>query len=173
MTQLSFQPAFDAFHTVFRFLRLRAVVEAVGPLPYDKIRILDFYLLFPHKIQDIRLTQKHQKFKKLSEKYFYMKPYGELPDSRMLLERMGPMQVAAAQTLATRSLMSSEALEHEEVRATKAALPPELATRIEQLNESQSDLMEFLSILANDYPLAGDSGLKARTGLMEHRYDAI
>nr|WIE92217.1 hypothetical protein P9270_003170 [Mesorhizobium sp. WSM4875] len=173
MTQISFQPAFDAFHAVFRFLRLRTIVEAIGPLPYEKLRIMDFYVLFPHKIKDIRLTQKHQKFKRLSEKYSYMKPYGELPESRLLLERMGPMQIAAVQTLAAHRLVSSRALEQEEVRATETAVPPQLAERVTQLNNSQSDLIEFLTVLASEYQLSGDNGLKARTGLMEHRYDAI
>ncbi|TPI75362.1 ABC-three component system middle component 5 [Mesorhizobium sp. B2-8-9] len=173
MTQLSFQPAFDAFHAVFRFLRLRNVAGSSDGLAYDKLRILDFYLLFPHKIRDIRLTASHQKFKKLSDKYAHTKPYGELPDIRLVFERMRPMQAAAIQTLAARSLVSADALKQSEVMATESTVPQRLAQRVAEINVSQSDLMDFLATLASDYPLQGDNGLKARTGLMEHRYDAI
>jgi hypothetical protein len=33
--------------------------------------------------------------------------------------------------------------------------------------------MELLETLCLDYPLLGVQGLKQRTGLLEHRYDAI
>ncbi|AMX95904.1 MULTISPECIES: ABC-three component system middle component 5 [Mesorhizobium] len=173
MTQLSFQPAFDAFHAVFRFLRLRNVLGPSEALAYDKLRILDFYLLFPHKVRDIRLTAQHQKFKKLSDRYAFTKPYGELPDARLVFERMRPMQAAAIQTLAAKSLVSVDALAQKEVRATGSTIPRSLAERVAEINESQSDLMDFLATLASDYPLQGDNGLKARTGLLEHRYDAV
>lgn len=173
MTQLSFQPAFDAFHAVFRLLRLRDLVASIGPLPYQKIQILDFYLLFPNQIQNIRLAPRHQRLKKLSERYAHMKPYGELPDIRLLFERMAPMQTAAVQTLSAKSIISSAALEKGEVSATETSIPPELAERVRKINESEADLMEFLATLAKDYSLSGDNGLKARTGLMEHRYDAL
>jgi hypothetical protein len=55
MIQLSFQPAYDAYHTIFRLMRLRIVLTSAGPIPLDELRVLDFFLLFPYLIEHIRL----------------------------------------------------------------------------------------------------------------------
>lgn len=52
------------------------------------------------------------------------------------------------------------------------AIDPELNTRISEVNESESELQEFLKILVTEYPLLGRDGLKDRSGLLEYRYDA-
>jgi hypothetical protein len=46
MMQLSFQPAFDVFHTAFRFLRLRRLMAEGEEWHFDQLRIADYYLLF-------------------------------------------------------------------------------------------------------------------------------
>jgi hypothetical protein len=172
MSQLVFQPALDAFHAMFRLLRLRPILN-VQHLSRDHVRILDFYLIFPFRIRTIRLAPTHQKFKKLAEKYAYLTPYGEQPDAPLLFRRMEPMQTAALETLAARSYIDLTALKSDEVEPTAQLVPREIAVRTEILNAEQADLIEFLRLLASDYELSGDNGLKARTGLLEHRYDAV
>jgi hypothetical protein len=173
MSQLVFQPALDPFHAVFRFLRLRTLFTSTSRLSRDHARILDFYLLFPFLIRAIRLAPKHQKYKRLAEKYALLKPYGEQPDGPTMLQRMDPMQAAALETLASQSYIDTEALQQDLVSATVRPVPPQIAERITILNEGQNDLIEFLSVLAAEYEILGENGLKARTGLMEHRYDAV
>lgn len=51
MTQLSYNEAFDPYHTVFRFLRLFFGCKLERAVPYDKFRILDFYLLHPYRLK--------------------------------------------------------------------------------------------------------------------------
>lgn len=173
MTSLTFQPALDPFYGTFRFLRLRQVIQQWGPLLLDHARILDFYLLFPFQIRTIRLSQSHQKYKKLSDKYAYLKPYGDQLDPPVLFNRMEPIQFAALETLAARSFLDPRALSAGTVKATAQAMPQEVAMRVEEKNSEQIDLIEFLSILASSYELMGDDGLKARTRLSEYRYDAV
>jgi len=173
MSLLVFQPALDPFHAVFRFLRLRSVVKAVGSLPIDHVRILDFYLLFPFRIRAIRLASNHQQFKKLSKGYAHLTPYGEQPDAPLLFERMRPLQLAAIETLASRNYVDEDAFLNDTFRPTDEKLPDEVPSRVTGLNEIQADLMDFLLVLARDYQLPEQNGLKARTGLMEHRYDAV
>ena len=173
MSQLVFQPSLDPFHAVFRFLRLRPLFDAANALSRDHSRVLDFYLLFPFLIKNIRLAPKHQKYKKLSAKYVHLKPYGEQPDGSLMLQRMDPMQSAALETLALKSYLDIEALQNDIVQATAREIPKQIDERISALNESQSDLLEFLSILASEYEILGENGLKARTSLMEYRYDAV
>jgi hypothetical protein len=47
-----------------------------------------------------------------------------------------------------------------------------LVTRARKTNVEEGDLMRFLADLIGAFPYLGANGLKDRTGLEEHRYDA-
>ena len=172
MIQLTYEPALDPYHTAFRFLRLRPVIAAHGPLHKDHARILDFYQLFPFRIDEVRLMPKHRRYRKLAEKYKAAKPYGEQPDSRLLINRMEPIQVAALDTLAERNIFAPARWQMNEVSAADGPIAPELLQRLETASEQDEDLESFLHMLASEYKLTGADGLKDRTGLMEYRHDA-
>lgn len=171
MIQLTYEPSLDPYHTVFRFLRLRPIVAEYGPMHKDHARILDFYQLLPFRISEIRLLPQHRRFRSLSASY--EKPYGEQPESRLLFQRMEPIQVAALDTLANHNVYSAARWQLNELSATDEAVPTELAARLHEINEEDPALESFLKTLAADYRLSGIDGLKHRTGLLEHRHDAI
>ena len=135
--------------------------------------MLDFYLLFPFLIEDIRLAPKHRKYKKMAQNYERLKPYGEQPESRSLFDRMEPMQIAALETLASRNILEPKLFKESKVQLLLDAVPTELAARAAQANEADQSLIEFLAVFATEYEFLGDNGIKARSGLMEFRYDAI
>ena len=85
----------DAFHAIFRFLRLKFRGD-VSEIEVDKLRILDYYLLFPWRASAIRLAQKDIEAKRLEEH----RDYATLPTGDALLERMRASQTAALQTMA-------------------------------------------------------------------------
>jgi hypothetical protein len=172
MMQLSFQPAFDPLHAIFRILRLLEVVKNVGTVHRDLLRIMDFYLLFPYRIGEIRLAPTHRPLKRLATAYASTKPYGEQPDREVIFQRMEPMHIAALDTLASHEYISRDDWNRNIVRPTDKALPNDLRDRVLSLNKQQSDLMDFMKLLATSYQLSGTDGLKSRTGLMEFRYDA-
>jgi hypothetical protein len=173
MIRLTFQPAFDPFHAVFRLLRLRPTIAVFGPLHRDHVRILDFYLLFPFRIAGIRLIPQHRRYRKLSSDYQAVKPYGHQPEDHVVFKRMELMQIAALETLAARELIAPERLNVGQVEATAESEPEELANRVEAVNEQEADLIAFLGVLASEYGLTGANGLKDRTNLLDHRYDAV
>src|SRR5258708_39376761 len=109
MIQLTYEPALDPFHAIFRFLRLRPLLSKDRPIHRDHARILDFYQLFPYHIDAIRLTQLHQRFRRLASEYATRRPYGEQPDDRLLFNRIEPMHVAALDTLAPNNLIDTAA----------------------------------------------------------------
>lgn len=170
--QLTYQPAFDPFHATFRFLRLRQAVLNDASLPRDHLRILDFYLLFPFRVDDVRLFQRHRKFRKLAQQFAHTRPYGELPDDRVLFHRMGSIQGAALDTLANKRLLKADDYSRGLVSSTDEPLPSPLLAKVQELNAQQGELIEFLRALAAEYELLGPNGLKDRTGLLEHAYDA-
>lgn len=172
MIQLSYQQELDPYHTMFRLARLIEILR-MGPLSRDKVRILDFYLLFPFRISDIRLSRSHRKFKKLGKIYGSTVPYAAQPADRIMFTRMEPIQNAALQTLTFQKVFDEEELIYGRVSLIAHALPESIVERISVLNKKEADLMEFLTALAAGYEMIGENELKARTGLMESRYDAV
>ena len=171
--QLSYQPAFDPFHSIFRLLRLREAILMDGPLYQDHLKILDFYLLFPFRIAGIRLQRDHIKFRRLAKQYAAAKPYGDQPEDRVLFGRMNTMQTVALNTMSANHLIDSQKYDLGTVARTDVAIPDDLAARVEKVNKVEADLLNCLSVLAREYELLGDDGLKSRSRLMEHRYDAV
>ncbi|WP_315800074.1 ABC-three component system middle component 5 [Bradyrhizobium sp. SZCCHNS3002] len=173
MIQLTYEPAFDSFHAAFRALRLRTILSVDKPLHRDHFRILDYYQLFPHRIDGIRLKPEHRRYKRLGPIYESKKPYGEQPDDRLVFDRMEPLQVTALDALAVRAYIDTEAWSRGEVIPTEKQPPDELDRRVREANANDADLEEFLGILGSEYDLSGPNGLKARTGLLEYRQDAV
>jgi hypothetical protein len=173
MIQLSYQPALDPFHTAFRALRLLPTIRPIGRLHRDHVRILDFYLLFPFRIEGMRFAHRHRRFRRIAQEFEFRKPYGEQPEDSLMFSRMEPMQHAALETLAEKTLIDTEEWRAGYVAPTDQPLADELRDRVQTANAAESDLIELITALALEYELLGQNGLKDRTGLLEHRYDAV
>lgn len=173
MIELTYQPAFDPFHAVFRFLRLRQAILPHIQIPSEHIRVLDFYLLFPFRSDTIRVYPKHRKFKRIANQYSDARPYGDIPDDKFLFNRMSSIQMAALDTLMKKGLLNSAQYRRGLIATTSVPLPPPLQAKINETNQQQDDLLDFLLVLATEYELLGTDGLKDRSGLMEYLYDAV
>lgn len=173
MMQLTYEPAFDPLHSMFRALRLWEGLGASFCLPRDLFRILDFYLLFPAALQGVRFRQEHQQLKRRAVATKRAPPYGPRPEDAVLFERMRPFQDAALETLALQGIFSNESLESGWVEHGHQPVPPELVERVQVANASEEALLAALRTIATSYQLEGANGLKHRTGLLEHRYDAV
>jgi len=171
MIQLTYEPAFDPLHTMYRALRLRDGTDVKSRVPRDVFRILDFYLLFPDSLKRVRLRQEHRRLKTRAVATRRAPAYGPLPEDAVLLERMRPFQEAALDTLALHHFFVPEALADGWVESGSEPLPPQLVDRIRQINTEEAALIEGLRAIAAEYPFEGVGGLKNRTGLLEHRYD--
>lgn len=171
MIQLSYQPAFDATHAIFRFLRIR---EALGLLSIevDKLRILDYYLLFPPQASEIRLRQSDLWIRNAAKKFERRKSSAKLPSKEVLFEKMKSPQVAALQTMVASGSIDAASMRQNLVKFQSLALPPSLTNRVKEANEREADVMKIVEALQH-YPLLGKDGLKDRTGLLEYRYDQV
>jgi hypothetical protein len=72
-----------------------------------------------------------------------------------------------------RGLLDSDELQVARIKPTGTPIPEPLRERIAAADEHDAPLMEFLDVLASEYELSGANGLKARTELLEHRYDTV
>ena len=173
MTQLTYNEAFDPYHAVFRFLRLHLACDIGARLPFDTLRILDFYLLFPFRLQGMKLFADDTAWRKISKTYEDRAPYGAMPEDSTIFARMEPFQRAAASSLVHSGHLSSGAWDANEVEFTSEVLPPVLAERCSALNAQMTDIVDILCQIKARYPLGGRDGLKDRTGLLEYRYDSV
>ena len=58
-----YQKSFDLYHTVYRMIKLLAHFKEEGLIEIDRLRIWDYYLLYPNKMQTIRLKQNEKDLK--------------------------------------------------------------------------------------------------------------
>lgn len=173
MTQLTYNEAFDPYHAVFRFLRLHLACDISAKLPFDTLRILDFYLLFPFRLQAIRFFSIDTAWRKISKSYEDQMPYGTMPDDNTIFARMEPFQRAAAASLVDSGHLACDASDLNEVWFKTEMLPAPVTARCVELNTYMNDLIDILCQIKARYPLGGRDGLKDRTGLLEYRYDSI
>lgn len=173
MRTVTFQPALDPYHAVFRMLRLHNIFVTGHVITFDHLRLLDFYLLFPFRFDEIRLAPTHRGLKKIGSLYAGSRPYGGVPDSNVLFGRMRSIQSAAIDTLLDQGYLASRDPDRIELVVVEKEAPEDLRQRVSATNSKQAELMEALKTLATHYPINGPNGLKARTGLLEHRYDPV
>lgn len=173
MTQLSYNEAFDPYHTAFRFIRLASACKFEKPVHFDLFRILDFYLLFPFRLQSMRFFEEDTQWRALSKGYQHLAPYGDLPEDSNLFSRMEPIQKAAVGSLVKTGLASLGEWQLGMVEIFAQEIPEHVSGRIEELNTATTDLISALFQISARYPLLGKDGLKHRSKLMEYRYDAV
>ena len=170
---ITFQPALDPHHTIFRILRLSVGLSQSLPLEIDKVRIIDYYLAFPFRASAFQFRRGQSALRRAVETYENVRPYGGFPDDRDLFLRMRPVQTVAFETLAARGLIDPDALKQRMLLSGDASIPEPLFKRIVEANSEQNDLITVLTAICETNQLLGSDGIKQRSGLMEYRYDAI
>lgn len=163
-----YQPAFDVSHACFRMLQLLDG-HPQKEMPIEQVRILDFYALFPHLLADVSLMPKHRAYK--SELKKLNNRYNRVPNPRDLFFRMRGTQELALRNLASKGLLDGRAIRNAIAKRTLEPLPQLLQVTISAQDEDHQRIMRFIAVEVSAIPLFGGNGLKARTGLMEHRYD--
>ncbi len=166
---LVYHPAFDLHHCIFRMVCLLNRLPP-GRHHVERIRILDFYLLFPAQILEMRfprsLLKKRKSFKKLINRFEC------LSDKYQLFLRLEPFQVEALGCLASHNLISADALGEGYVERSGIDFPDQLKKVIVQADARHSELIELLTGPLMEVPLYGHDGLRGRTELFEYHYDA-
>lgn len=163
---LIYHPAFDAHHCVFRLLKL---VAHLNDIEVSKLRILDFYVVFPGEVSKIRLNDAHQIKKTASGLLnIFHGPVNAIQTFR----DMHDLQMAAINTLIASNIIDGTKAELGIIHRTTSPLP-DLSVKADYLESLEQENIIFNYILNGlaDLPLNGADGLKHRTGLMEFRYD--
>ena len=167
---LVYHPAFDLYNCIFRMLSLLAYSKE-EEIYLDKLRIWDFYLTFPNEVREIAFPIE---MRSLKEKIFKDKvnPYEELSDSKRTFERMKPFQLSAIKCIAVYGFVDSKLLGKSRVKKTDKEIPAKLKEQFELISTEKSNVIKLVTNDFVNLPLYGEKGLKARTGLIEFKYDS-
>lgn len=167
---LIYHPAFDMYHCVFRIVRILLSLP-VAEYETERVRIFDFYSLFPYLLNDIRAprnaTSDRKKFGALENSY------EKVEDKKRFFLSLEPYQDSAIKSLASYEIIDSAALRNSRILLIPTNIPPALTVSAKNSDKRFSKDLEFFRDYLLDIELTGDTGLKQRTGLFEYRYDVI
>lgn len=162
---LVYHPAYDVYHGVFRALLLLENTPSKS-MPFDTMRIVDLYFVFPYLIADLDFPRgAGPKGRKLAGA---PSRFNTLPSPRTFLEQMKGLHTLIGTALAGRGFISSDAFKIGMIERTATPVPEPL---LSTASSEDLDLAEYLGTRIATVPILGKTGLKARSKLMEFRYD--
>ena len=165
---LTYHHAVDPYHADFRMLStlMRAEEHSISS---DKLRILDFYRIFPSYLGSIKFPKDLRTWRKKVR--IDQNPYHVRGNPQVLFQQLRPVQESAINLLVAQGLITIDV----DKNITLSQVPDSMVELMEANKPEgyEEVVAEFLSEHLAALPLSGDIGLKARSGLMEARYDAV
>ncbi len=165
---LTYHPIHDPSHCTFRMLCLMSDVERVE-VSWDCLKILDFYLLFPHLLSKMTFSKDIIEFRAMLKKI--PEPYESLPSPSRLMFELGEIQEQTIKSMIAKGLVEKGPFISGKVKIRFMVLPQKISELIASEKFRQEEWYNFLTKVLVQMPLKGINGLKDRTGLMEYRYD--
>lgn len=168
-----YNPAFDPFNGIYRMLLILENFKDEEYVEVDRLRIYDFYLLFPYKAYKIRLKPTETEFRKQLRRFIDPKknPYNESTNDRRLFEQLRPYQMIALSHIASYGLISPEHLLSQQVKVVDAEKMRAVMSQLGEMPKSEHNVISWLNLCFRTTPLCGVYGLKYRTQLLEYKYD--
>ncbi|WP_343660179.1 ABC-three component system middle component 5 [Chryseobacterium sp.] len=169
-----YNQAFDLYHTIFRILHFLNKFENGSKIEIERIRIWDFYLLFPSKIHEIRLKQTESDIRKLRKEFIKdsNNPYEKIYENRKVFEKIKPYQLAAINCIASYGIIDKSSINQQRVKILNKEILTEFVNNFDELTPKEKNVIALMTSHFNQISLFGTDGLKNRTSLMESRYDA-
>lgn len=165
---LVYHPAYDAYHCLFRLL---AILEKQPRMEIDRLRILDFVLCFPGVVTTFKLPQKSAGLRRRAK--LIENAYRTSLSPKATFTTLTASQDGALSCLAAASFVAPNQLLERVVERTSAPLPQELHVRTQEFHAREAFFFQQVLPALFDIELSGPNGLKARSGLIEHRYDTL
>uniref|UniRef100_UPI0040495B0E ABC-three component system middle component 5 n=1 Tax=Fulvivirga sp. TaxID=1931237 RepID=UPI0040495B0E len=169
-----YNQAFDLYHTIFRLLHFLKKFENDEIIETERIRIWDFYLLFPSKIHEIRLKQGESDIRKLRKEFIKdsNNPYERITENRKIFEKIKPYQLAALNCIASYGIIEKSFLNQQRITIINKSILDEFVNNFEELTPKERNVIALMTSHFNQVSLFGTDGLKNRTNLIESKYDA-
>lgn len=167
---IQYHPATDYYHCWMRFASILCTNITSG-VEFERLRIIDFFLCFPFEINDCQLPRKYGSAisKALNN---IPKCYEDQNSVRQAFIQMRSIQWQVAMDMAAKGIVCKE-------KYRDGWLTPDLVSPSSKLLQTVADEWDsgkqaFHQLMIEallSLPLNGKAGLKARSHLMEFRYD--
>lgn len=164
---LVYSPALDPHHCIFRILVLLNGIKN-KPIETEKLRILDFYFLFPREISSIPLSP----LLKIEKKKFLRYPqYEAIKNSTKVFYSLEGVFSNSIKCLIATGLIANDTNMESAIYRTEQPAPEALEQKIQERTIESQELIDFILGQLYPYSLYGPNGLKDRTGLLPSKYD--
>ncbi|MGK0379647.1 MAG: hypothetical protein ACJA1Z_003475 [Patiriisocius sp.] len=169
-----YNQAYDLYHTIFRFLQFLNRFDKDELIEIEKLRIWDFYLLFPSKIHSIKLKREESDIRQLKKRFIKdsKNPYERITENRKVFEKLKPYQLAALNCIASYGIIDKSLLNQHRISIVNKTILTEFVEKYEELSDNEKNVISLMTSHFNQLSLFGIDGLKNRTKLMESKYDA-
>lgn len=170
---ITYNPAFDPYHSIFRMVHILLKMDVKKPVEIDRVRIWDFYLLYPVQLNHVSLKLEETEIRE-ARKLLKLKEtsYDYKGDIRKLFEWIKPFQVSALGCLVSCGILDRDEFETGYVEVISPERLQTFVDKVGDVSVRESNILKFLSFLFGDMPLTGVYGMKYRTKLLESKYDA-
>lgn len=169
-----YQKAYDLYHTVYRMIKLLAHFKGDGLIEIDRLRIWDYYLLYPNKMSSIKLKNNEGDIRRLIKDFIQSddNPYEIVQNDRKMFEKIKPYQMAAIKCLASYGIINKDYLSENKISKISRDIFENYEEDFRDLSVREENAIKLLTSHFYQMSLFGKDGLKSRTGLLESKYDA-
>jgi hypothetical protein len=169
-----YQPAFDLYHTVYRLITLLSYFDRNEYIEIERLRIWDYYFLYPNKLKEMSFKQDEKQIKDLINNHIFKpkNPYEQILNDRKMFEKIRPYQMSAIKYLASLGIINKDYLKENRITKISKDIFNELDTKFEKLSVQEINAVKLLTSHFYFMPLYGENGLKEKTKLLESKYDA-
>lgn len=168
-----YHPAFDLYHAVYRMILLLTHFKRDKYVEIERLRIWDYYMLFPNRMSKIKISRADHDIKTLIRDLIAThcdNPYERIYDDKKMFEKIKPYQMTAIKCLASYGIINKDYLSLNKVSIISEDILKQYAEI--QPSPQEHNAIGLLTSFFYLMPLYGPNGLKARTQLIESRYDA-
>lgn len=165
-----YHPATDFFHC---WMRIATMVDRLGndSIEYDRARIIDYYLCFPHALLQCRLPASFSN-KVRKSVHALDKRYEDDLSIHQAFQQMRAIQHQVVMDMVGRGLLERTAYLEGLLVVSDSSQAHDVLVQVTakwsgKESEARSTIIDALGSLS----LNGHNGLKARSGLLEYRYD--
>lgn len=155
-----YHPLYDTYHCIVRTLK---ILNCLGHnnRDEDRIKIYDYYFLFPCETNNITIPTDYSRYKKICTSNKYNKVF----DTRNTFAQLQSVQETAYRALASFGFIDNDLLFDNIIKLTDKIIPTNL---LANLTDKERLYMGLVTDYFESLPTAE---LKKRTKLMEYRYE--
>lgn len=166
---LLYHPKNDTYHCIYRMLSIFTVLE-LSEMQLLKLRIIDFYVLFPGLLVDVQFPRVPgaSSVKKAADSI--KRGYERLPPGTRLFSELSFNQSQAINILNAKDIVS---ITEDIMKPSDMFLSEALSRVVSDGNIVKDEFMCKVIKLLGAIELYGDNGLKVRSNLVEARYDVF